>query len=346
MHKYLKYSLPLFVSLLLGWFLLRHGIRWIDLLSVLKQSRWSILLLALICQAFSFGAVTYLNQILLQAYGATVPYGKQFMVQLAMAFVEAVVPSASISGVVLRARLLKAHNVSPDVAAITTMSEGTLIFASVLLPTFLVVGMVGINSARIFNGLSRWLILLIVPVILIIIITWNSVYFARLRTERLQMIGRFWDRYIQPRWLNQSEGWHFQHIIQRLHQLWAQTLFSVQYRLYSILTCLVARFGFEALCLMMCFYALGRKLPLITLLLVYPLTIAINTLGAIPGGVGLAEVSIATLYSQLGISTEMAITIAVAYRIIGYWLPRVIGGLAWSWIERSGLQESTSESIP
>ena len=81
------------------------------------------------------------------------------------------------------------------------------------------------------------------------------------------------------------------------------------------------RSGFEALCLMMCFYALGQSMPIATLLFLYSLTIAINTLGSVPGGVGLAEVSLSALYAQFGIATEMAVAIALAYRFRGTGFP-------------------------
>lgn len=348
MYKYLKFILPLLISLLLGWFLMRQGIHWNDLLSVLRQSKWSLLLLAIIWEALSFGAVTYLNQILLRAHGATVPYGKQFVVQLAMSFVEAVVPSASISGFVLRSRLLRSHRVLPDVAAVTVITEGFLIFISILLPTILVAGITFANGAQVFNGVIPWLVFLLIVVIIISVLMWrwNTASFSSFRTRQVQRIGDLWDRQIQPRWFKQLHTWPSHRIFQRLAQLWADTAFSVRYRPYAILLCLATRFVFEALCLMMCFHALGQSLPIITFLPVYALTITINTLGAVPGGVGLAEVSLAALYSQLGISTELAVAVALAYRITGYWFPRVVGGLAWLWMERQGLQKSISEGVP
>src|SRR6266542_115721 len=120
MNKYLKRIIPILITLLLVWFIVRQGIRWRDFKTVIMQARWGWLLLALIFQAGSYSAITWLNEILLRHYGAHVAWGRQFFIQLAMAFVEAVVPSAAISGVLLRARLLKPYNVSSDIAVITT----------------------------------------------------------------------------------------------------------------------------------------------------------------------------------------------------------------------------------
>ena len=348
MNKYLKYILPLLITFLLGWFLFRHGIRWNDLQAVIQRASWRALFLALLFQAASYSAVTFLNQILLQSYGAVVPFSKQFAVQLAMAFIEALVPSASISGVALRARLLRPHGVSADVATATVVTEGSLILASVVLPAFLLAGFGTFHGMYSLDNLGNWLVFGVGSGALlgISLWKWNAQPFSNFRKRLLNWLSEVWEKYFQSRWPATFGTWSAARIIQRGHYLWAETVSAFRNRPYAILMSLTARSGFEALCLGMCFYALGTTLPFITLVLIYSLTIAINTLGAIPGGVGLAEVSLSTLYAQLGISAEIALTIALAYRMIGYWLPRVVGGLAWLWIEQLNPQPSNSEVIP
>ncbi len=348
MNKTLKYILPLLITFMLGWFLFRHGISWNDLQAVLQRASWKLLILALLFQAISYAAVTFLNQILLQSYGAVVPFSKQFVVQLAMAFVEALVPSASISGFVLRARLLKPHGVSADVATATVITEGSLILASVVLPALLLGGFGIFHGTYILSNLVNWLILGIGFVMLlgITVWQWNSQPFSIFRKRLVNGISQTWDQHFQSRWPAIFGTWSAARIIERARYLWVETISSFRNRPYAILLSLTARSSFEAFCLGMCFYALGTRLPFITLMLVYSLTIAINTLGAIPGGIGLAEVSLSTLYAQLGISTEIALTIALAYRMVGYWLPRVAGGVAWLWIEQLNPQPANSEVVP
>ena len=348
MKKYLKYILPVLITFSLGWFLFQHGISWNDLQVVIQQASWNALFLALLFQAASYGAVTFLNQILLQGYGAVVPFSKQFVVQLAMAFIEALVPSASISGVVLRARLLKPHGVSADVATATVLTEGSLILASVVLPAVLLAGFDIFQGTYNIYNLGTWLVAGICSGVLLGITfwQWNSQPFSIFRKRILNGMSAAWEKYFQSRWPAIFGTWSAARIIQRARYLWDETISAFRNHPYAILISLTARSGFEALCLMMCFTALGISLPVLTLVLVYSLTIAINTLGAIPGGVGLAEISLSTLYAQLGISAEIALTIALAYRMVGYWLPRVVGGLAWLWIEQLNPQPSNSEVIP
>jgi len=336
MNKYLKRILPLLVTILLAGFLFQRGIKWNDLQAVLHQARWGWLLLALFWQASSYGAVTWLNEILLQRYGARVPFQKQYMIQLAMAFIEAAVPTASISGAVLRVRLLKSHGVSPDVATATTMAEMTLVSVSVVLFALPVAGLAMLNGALGLRVLNRWLFTLLAAAVLttLTIKQWNTPRFAHIRAQWLQAVAHLWDNQIRPRGLKQFGAWTSQRLLRRFRYLEAEFVALLHDRPYAILLSLLARSGFEALGLMMCFYALGQSLPIVTLILIYTLTIAINTLGAIPGGVGLAEVSLTALYAQFGISTETALAVALAYRLTDYWLPRVAGGLAWLWLER------------
>ena len=81
MNKYFKRILPLLITIALAWLLFQRGIRWNDLRSVLVQAQWGWLALALAWQAGTFCALTWLNGILLQRYGAKISFGKQFVIQ-------------------------------------------------------------------------------------------------------------------------------------------------------------------------------------------------------------------------------------------------------------------------
>jgi len=347
MKKYLRYSLPILITILLAWFLLRNGIQWSDVRSILHQAQKGWLLFALLSTACAYGTVTWLNQILLKRYDARVPFMKQFLIQLAMAFIETAVPSAAISGVVLRARLLKPYGVSADIATATTMVETSLLTASLILPAILVSCIAMVMGIQGFGKLRNWLFILLGMTILIgvAIWQWNTPAFVDFRIRGIRTATHFWEKTIRPRWPKHFEHWSAQRVTERINYLWSESLTSVRIRPYSILFSLLTHFAFEALCLVLCFYALRQSLPFTTLLMLYPLTIAINTFGAVPGGVGLAEVSLSALYSQFGIAIDAAVVIALTYRLTGYWFPRVVGGLAWLWMERGIPASSIQESL-
>jgi uncharacterized protein (TIRG00374 family) len=331
MNKYLKRIIPILITLLLVWFIVRQGIRWRDFKTVIMQARWGWLLLALIFQAGSYSAITWLNEILLRHYGAHVAWGRQFFIQLAMAFVEAVVPSAAISGVLLRARLLKPYNVSSDIAVITTVAETSLVVASILLMILPIIILALFQIIQIFWSVT---IILISSLIAIEIIRQpRKSQLSKSGIKLVRRLGRFWDRHIRTRWPEKLEKWPSYRVIAQMRYFGFEFFTLLRARPYEISTSLVARAGFDVLGFMMCYYALGLRLAFSSTLWLYALTITINALGAIPGAIGFAEVALAALYAQFGISAAIAIAVAVLYRLTGYWLPRAVGGLAWFWME-------------
>lgn len=126
--------LPWLITLLLVIFLIRQGPSLSDLRRVITQAQWLWLLWAVLFQAGTYGAVAWLNELLLSQYRVQVPWLRQYVIQLVMAFIEAAVPSMAISGLVLRARLLRPYGATADVASVTTMAETVLIGASVVFP--------------------------------------------------------------------------------------------------------------------------------------------------------------------------------------------------------------------
>lgn len=331
MNRYLKRLIPIFIVFLLVLFIIRQGIQWQDFKIVVAQAGWGWLVLAIVFQVGSYSAIAWLNAILLRHYGAGISWRRQFFIQLAMAFIEAALPSAAISGVLLRARLLKPYNVSFDVAVVTTVAETSMIVVSVILMLLPIIVLSLFQNAQI-----PWIMTIVLILSLIVIGTMKRPGNLRLSVSNFKFIRwfcRFWDRSIRARWPQKMEKWPGYRVIHQTHYFGSQFFTLLRARPYEISVSLMARAGFEVLGLMMCYYALGIKLPFSTTLWLYALTLIINTLGAIPGGIGFAEVALAALYAQFGISAVLAISVAVLYRLTGYWLPRAAGGVAWFWME-------------
>jgi uncharacterized protein (TIRG00374 family) len=336
MRKHLTRVLPWLITLLLVGFLIQQGGDLRDFQAVLGRAQWFWLLLAVVCQTGMYGAITWLNELLLRHYGVFVPRFRQYVIQLALAFVEAAIPSAVLSGLVLRARLLRPYGAAPDVATVTTLVETTLISTSVLVPALFVGGVAMMNSAEGIEAAGRLLPWLLCVVCIAVVAgwQWRRGWFSRFGDRIVGWFCHTWDQWIVHRWPNRLAERPSARVLERLRYLVTELSSLLHTRPYAIGASLLARTGFEALGFMMCFYAFSQPLPLTTLLLLYTITISINTLGAIPGGVGLAEVSLATLYTQFGIETESAVAVALAYRVTGYWLPRAAGGLSWLWLEK------------
>jgi len=327
--------LPWLITLLLVIFLLRQSPSLGDLRRVITQAQWLWLLAAVLCQVSAYGAVAWLNELLLSQYRVRVPWLRQYVIQLIMAFIEAAIPSMAVSGLVLRARLLRPYGATPDVASITTIVETVLISTSVLIPALTGLGWMllhGIGDRRV-----GWTVLLggsgILGLGATLVWQWRSPRFQTIRRRWIQWLSSWWDQILLPRFPGRLGPWPSTRLIARVRDLMGEMAALLRTRPTPIISALCLRTVCEALSFIGCFYTFGQHLPLYTMLLLYTLTITINTLGAIPGGIGLAEASLATLYTQFDVDLERAVIIALAYRLIGYWLPRAVGGLSWLWLE-------------
>jgi uncharacterized protein (TIRG00374 family) len=67
----------------------------------------------------------------------------------------------------------------------------------------------------------------------------------------------------------------------------------------------------------------------------YGMTLLLSGLAALPGGLGLADISLAGLYTQLGVRAGVlnAAAAALAYRLIAFWLLRLVGFVTWQVLE-------------
>jgi uncharacterized protein (TIRG00374 family) len=82
-----------------------------------------------------------------------------------------------------------------------------------------------------------------------------------------------------------------------------------------------------------CFLAFGYNVPPGVLLTGYGLMLLLSTLSALPGGLGLADASLAVIYARLGAPGAVAVAAALAYRLIAFWLLRFIGFINWQILE-------------
>lgn len=78
--------------------------------------------------------------------------------------------------------------------------------------------------------------------------------------------------------------------------------------------------AFDALCLVVMFYALGVGVGVLDLLVAYGVATAAGMLPFTPGGIGIFETSMLATLALLGVGSEAAIPI-LGYRLFNFWLP-------------------------
>jgi uncharacterized protein (TIRG00374 family) len=102
---------------------------------------------------------------------------------------------------------------------------------------------------------------------------------------------------------------------------------------WKFLAVTVGRVLLDVASLGACFALLGHLLRPDILLLSYGLLMLISTMAILPGGVGLADVSLPVLFSRFGVPGSVALAAGLTYRLLAFWLIRLIGFTAWQVLE-------------
>jgi hypothetical protein len=87
----------------------------------------------------------------------------------------------------------------------------------------------------------------------------------------------------------------------------------------------VLNIGFDIATLALIFTAAGARLDLMTLLAGYGLPLLVSQAAPVPGGAGVTEVSMSALYVSLGVQPSAAVVSVLAYRLVSFWLPTLLG---------------------
>jgi uncharacterized protein (TIRG00374 family) len=82
-----------------------------------------------------------------------------------------------------------------------------------------------------------------------------------------------------------------------------------------------------------CFALFNFAIPIGVLLTGYGLTLLLSALASLPGGLGLADFSLAVIYARLGVPGGVAVAAGLSYRLIAFWLIRFIGFVTWQVLE-------------
>jgi uncharacterized membrane protein YbhN (UPF0104 family) len=89
-----------------------------------------------------------------------------------------------------------------------------------------------------------------------------------------------------------------------------------------------------AIILGLCLKAFGYHLSLAELILTYNLVSLFSGFMPVPGGMGVAEAGYTTALVAFGIPHTAALSTAMAFRLVTYYLPPIWGGFAMKWLRR------------
>jgi uncharacterized protein (TIRG00374 family) len=82
---------------------------------------------------------------------------------------------------------------------------------------------------------------------------------------------------------------------------------------------------FDMLTLFLIFVAAGHRVTPGLLLAGYGLPLLIGKFTFLPGGIGVVEGGMAAMYTVLGVPHAVTVVVIIAYRILSFWLPSLVG---------------------
>jgi uncharacterized protein (TIRG00374 family) len=87
-----------------------------------------------------------------------------------------------------------------------------------------------------------------------------------------------------------------------------------------------------------------QDVSLIEALSAFALVRVVVALSPLPGGVGLAEISLVALLTNAGADDATALGATLLYRCVVWLTPLVVGGIGWWWWSRQHLWSTNSPS--
>lgn len=292
------------------------------------SAHWAWLPVALLLQGVSYASLTWLNQLALRPFPGRIGFGRLAATLTSMAFIEVAIPSAGISGVVLRARLLGRHGYASESSTFTLVIETAFLGVAMTAVAGFGVAFLLQRGALSQAILVRWVGLAAG----VLVLGWAGWVLLRSRPRSLRLLLAFvrvWNR-----WFGRQHPLKSEPLLLRL-TAFQQNLAA--YRRVPIPAFLAAAFGrvfLDVTTLGVCFLLFGGHVGWGTLLTGYGLILLLSGVAALPGGLGLADLSVPVVFSRLGASGPVALAGGLTYRLIAFWLLRLVGFAAWQ-IEES-----------
>jgi len=296
---------------------------------LLRTASWDWFVLAVVIQFLSYLCLTGLNYLLLQPFQGKISFWRMLAILPSIAFIEVALPSGGASGVVLRARLLGRRGY--------TVESST--FTSILEAVYLSVFMVAISLSGLWYLVRRGelnegqLVILAVTTIAVLVAVTLIYWAGREREGGKALAGRFlrqWNRLMARL---HRPLYELENLNARLDSFYDDLTQLGQTRPWPFLMTAGGRVILDIASLGACFAIFHYRIPLGILLTGYGLTLLLSGLSALPGGLGLADLSLAVIYSLLGAPGAVAVAAALFYRLIAFWLLRFIGFVTWQMLE-------------
>jgi len=165
---------------------------------------------------------------------------------------------------------------------------------------------------------------------LLVWLGWRLVSAPRRALALLERLAGLWNRLASRFGWRRLEPTALEARLEAFHQGLLQ-LHAVPHWKFAAAT--AGRILLDVVTLGACFTAFGHLIRPDILLLGYGLLMVISALTILPGGLGLADVSLPVVFSRFGVPGSVALAAGLTFRLLGFWMSRFIGFIAWQALE-------------
>jgi uncharacterized protein (TIRG00374 family) len=296
-----------------------------DSVQEFRSAHWGWLVVAASAEIVSYFSLAWLNMLTLKPFGDYIGMRDTLGMLCAVACAEVALPSAGVSGVAVRARLLSRYGYSVEVSGLSLLIESVFIASSM----GVVVLLGGVHLFQHSGPRLQGLLLLVGLAAVIVLWAGWEVMFSPERSGRIITWGaRAWNGLFgrwRPMGHDAIEGRLavFQRGVRALGEVprW-QFLVAA----YGRVLLDIATLGF-------CFFLFGRHVGVGRLFTGFGLMMLMSTLAALPFGLGVADLALPMIFVRRGVPFNIALAAGLTYRLIGFWMPRFIGYVTWTVME-------------
>jgi uncharacterized protein (TIRG00374 family) len=310
--------------------------------ALFRDARWAWLAAAIIIHACSFGSLAWFNALALRPFPGRIGFVPLTFVLAAISFVSAALPSAGASGIVLRARLLAKFGYSAEASTFTLLFQLVYLTVGTIL-----VGLFGLGFLLQIGRLGGPGIVLLAAVVLLAgLLVWTGWVLVSRPLRTLAMVQRLiglWNRLSTRLGLKPVDAPAVESRLAAFKE-GLQELRAVPG--WKFVAAMSGRILLDVAALGACFALLGRLIRPDILLIGYGLTMIVNSLAILPGGLGLADVSLPVLFNLLGVPGSLALAAGLTYRLLGCWFVRLVGFVSWQVLERSATRGLRKVGLP
>jgi uncharacterized protein (TIRG00374 family) len=325
-----QYAIVIAVVLLALLGIIIVALNWGQMRQVLGQSDWRLVPVALLFTALSYVCLSYSFAITSRIFGIRMGRRDLFEIGFVSYALNHLMASGGTAGYSLRILLIKRRGLPVKDVLAASLFHSMLI--NLLLFILVPVGLVSLvtnrslpGDAAVGVGVAAGLLCLLIVLVGVVFVV------GPFRAAVLGMTGAAW-RKLTSRNIEQQ--------LKDLDLTLTQGAAAIRSQpkiLSFLLLLVVADWAFSVVALGFCFYALGAPIGPAVLLTGFSIGVVVGLLSMVPGGIGIQEGSMATVYALLGVPFEQAVLAAILFRTVYYLIPFLVSlGFYWRLLKAGG----------